>query len=125
MAQKLSASALAVVTCADWGEVSSRSFLYRPASRISCQRGVRSSLNDPYIGLLSLGWALAGAGGMRRQDQSRTTLPHTPERAASNASCHFSAGKRWVMTELTAARSRSLVWSIELIAYQVSYISRP
>ena len=54
-----------------------------------------------------------------------TTLPHRPDRAVSKASCQSVAGKRWVMTEVTASRRAREVESIELIAYQVSYISRP
>ena len=75
----------------------------------------------------------AGTGtrvGSRRhtktlQLQSRTTLPHWPDRAVSKASSHCSAGKRWVMTWVTAARKRSDVAIICDMAYHVSYISRP
>ena len=47
------------------------------------------------------------------------------QRAAAKASCHCSAGNRWVITEAMRCLSMGELPSIELIAYQVSYISRP
>ena len=100
---------LAVVTWADCGEVELALVLVETGVADLLQRGAQVGLErSVHRGALSAG--LSGCGqDAAAQDQSRTTLPHSPERAASNASCHFSAGKRWVMTELTAVRSRSLV----------------
>ena len=70
--------------------------------RISVSVAVSSSLNVPYIGLPSLGWGLeVGQGKGVRSSRGRPCRT-APDRAAAKASCHCSAGKRWVMTELTA-----------------------
>src|SRR5215475_2620765 len=53
--------------------------------------------------------------------QSMTTLPHSPPRAVANASAQSVAGKRCVITAETSRPERSMA----LIAYHVSYISRP
>jgi hypothetical protein len=54
-------------------------------------------------------------------DQSRMTFPAWPERATANASSNSRWGKRWVITGLISSPD----WSITVIWYQVSYISRP
>ncbi len=53
--------------------------------------------------------------------QSRRTLPLSPERAVSKAAAWSRKAKRCVM----AGRMSRPDWSITLILYQVSYISRP
>ncbi len=53
--------------------------------------------------------------------QSRSTLPDSPERAAAKAAAWSVKAKRWVM----AGRMSRPDWSMTLILYQVSYISRP
>ena len=61
----------------------------------------------------------------RAQLQSSTTLPPTPERVSSNATCQSAAAYRPVTTDDTAARSSGDVASIDPMRYQVSNISRP
>jgi hypothetical protein len=49
------------------------------------------------------------------------TLPASPERAAANAASWSRNEKRWVMAGVMSRPD----WSITVILYQVSYISRP
>ena len=88
-------------TCADCGRGELALVLGQsPAASISARVAWSSSFTAPYMRSL-----LGGRQGARvrrtAQLQSRTTLPHCPERAASKASCHCSAGKRWVITDAT------------------------
>ncbi len=49
------------------------------------------------------------------------TLPDSPDRAAAKAASKSRKPNRWVI----AGRMSSPDWSITVILYQVSYISRP
>ena len=49
------------------------------------------------------------------------TLPEWPERMTAKASSYSAMGKWWVMTGVTS----SPLWTIAVILYQVSNISRP
>ena len=53
--------------------------------------------------------------------QSMMTLPESPWRAAAKAASKSRKPKRWVI----AGRMSSPDWSMTVILYQVSYISRP
>ena len=53
--------------------------------------------------------------------QSMMTLPESPDRAAAKAASNSRNPKRWVMT----GGCRGPDWSMTVILYQVSYISRP
>ena len=52
-------------------------------------------------------------------------MPHWPDRAAAKASCHWSAGKRWELTDRPASRHTVAVTSNARIPSQYSYISTP
>ena len=53
--------------------------------------------------------------------QSMITLPESPERATAKAASKSRKPKRWVI----AGRMSRPDWSMTVILYQVSYISRP
>ena len=53
--------------------------------------------------------------------QSMITLPESPERATSKACANSWKSKRWVIAGVMSRPD----WSMTVILYQVSYISRP
>ena len=53
--------------------------------------------------------------------QSIMTLPESPDRAAANAASWSRNPNRWVI----AGAMSSPDWSMTVVLYQVSYISRP
>ena len=53
--------------------------------------------------------------------QSMMTLPESPARAAANAASNSRNPNRWVMAGVMSSPD----WSMTVILYQVSYISRP
>ena len=59
--------------------------------------------------------------GKHQSTQLMMTLPESPDRAAANAASCSRNGKRWVI----AGRMSRPDWSMTVILYQVSYISRP
>jgi membrane protein len=61
------------------------------------------------------------SGALRHDVQSMMTLPESPARAASNAASCSRNPNRWVMAGVISSPD----WSITVILYQVSYISRP
>ena len=63
------------------------------------------------------GWT----GALRHDVQSMMTLPESPARAASNAASYSRNPNRWVMAGVMSSPD----WSMTVILYQVSYISRP
>ena len=62
-----------------------------------------------------------GARVLGHTCQSMITLPESPDRAAANAASWSRNENRWVI----AGRMSSPDWSMTVILYQVSYISRP
>src|SRR5690242_15571378 len=84
--------------------------------------GKLSETSDKRLGM--------SAGSARRtegqiSDQSSTTLPPTPALAISKPFSHSVAGSTSVTTAEMLACSAGLDDSMALMAYQVSYISRP
>src|SRR4030067_2596726 len=59
--------------------------------------------------------------GIAHDVQSMMTLPESPARAAVNAASWSRNPKRWVMAGVMSRPD----WSMTVILYQVSYISRP
>ena len=53
--------------------------------------------------------------------QSMMTLPESPCRAAANAASYSRNPNRWVIAGVMSSPD----WSMTVILYQVSYISRP
>ena len=60
-------------------------------------------------------------GSSSHDSQSMMTFPESPWRAAANARSNSRNPNRWVMAGVMSRPD----WSITVILYQVSYISRP
>ncbi len=85
------------------------------------QRPVEVALAQGRQLVVEEGQRVGAAGGGGHAVQSMTTLPESPWRAAAKAASNSRKPKRWVM----AGRMSSPDWSMTVILYQVSYISRP
>src|SRR5674476_1098597 len=114
---------------ADCGDVSSRSFLYKPADLISSSVAASCSLNAPYIRCLSSSVVLGES--WRASDVPGGSAPVEDDLAALAGSggvkglLPLLGGEGGGDHRAHGLRSTDELASIALMAYQVSYISRP